>query len=165
MCIQDEAGRALATGEVGEICIRGPNVMLGYWGRPDETAAAIQDGWFHSGDIGYRDNEGDYFIVDRVKDMINAAGFKVWPREVEEVLFAHEHVHEAAVVGVPDDYAGEAVKAFLVAKAGVVLDVASVLALCHERLSVYKIPKQVEVVLAIPKGATGKVLKKDLRGR
>ena len=165
MCIQDEAGRAIEAGLVGEICIRGPNVMLGYWGRPDETAAAIQDGWFHSGDIGYRDNEGDYFIVDRVKDMINAAGFKVWPREVEEVLFAHEHVHEAAVVGVPDDYAGEAVKAFLVAKAGVVLDVASVLALCHERLSVYKIPKQVEVVLAIPKGATGKVLKKDLRGR
>ena len=165
LSVQDPSGGLLEAFEVGEICIRGPNVMLGYWGRPAETAEAIRDGWFHSGDIGYRDAEGDYFLVDRVKDMINAAGFKVWPREVEEVLFAHESIHEAAVVGVPDDYAGEAVKAFLVARAGVTIEIESVLTHCRERLSAYKVPKHVEVVTAIPKGATGKVLKKDLRQR
>jgi long-chain acyl-CoA synthetase len=165
MAVKDEHGRALGDGEVGELCIRGPNVMLGYWGRPEETALAVEDGWFHSGDIGYRDADGDYFIVDRVKDMINTAGFKVWPREVEEVLFGHPDVHDAAVVGVPDDYAGEAVKAFLVPRQGVTLDVASVIAACNERLSTYKVPKHVEVVAAIPKGATGKTLKKDLRAR
>jgi long-chain acyl-CoA synthetase len=165
MCVQDENGRMLASGELGELCIRGPNVMLGYWGRPDETALAIRDGWFHSGDIGYRDGDGDYFIVDRVKDMINVGGFKVWPREVEEVLFTHEQVQEAAVVGIPDDYSGEAVKAFLVAKAGVLIDEPAVIAFCQTRLSTYKVPKHVEVVALIPKGATGKMLKKDLRPR
>jgi len=165
MCVQDPKGRLLADGETGELCIRGPNVMLGYWGRPEETAVAIQDGWFHSGDIGYRDADGDYFIVDRVKDMINAAGFKVWPREVEEVLFTCPGVHEAAVVGVPDDYAGEVVKAFLVPKAGASLDVAAVLAHCHAHLSTYKVPKHVVIVASLPKGATGKILKRELRTR
>jgi long-chain acyl-CoA synthetase len=163
MRVEDSEGRVLGDDEVGELCIRGPNVMTGYWGRPEETALAIRDGWFHSGDIGYRDAAGDYFIVDRVKDMINAAGFKVWPREVEEVLFAHAHVEEAAVVGHPDDYAGEVVKAFVIPKAGVTFDVDELLAHCRERLSAYKVPRHIEVVASIPKGATGKVLKKDLR--
>ncbi len=165
MSVQDEACAVLGDGEVGELCIRGPNVMLGYWGRPEETAAAIKDGWFHSGDIGYRDANGDYFIVDRVKDMINVGGFKVWPREVEEVLFTHPAVLDAAVVGVPDDRAGEAVKAFLVTRPGTRLEVTDVIARCAERLSVYKVPSHVEVVESIPKGATGKTLKKDLRHR
>jgi long-chain acyl-CoA synthetase len=148
---------------VGEICIKGPNVMRGYFGRDEETARAIVDGWFRTGDVGYRDADGDYFLVDRVKDMINVAGFKVWPREVEEVLFAHPAVRESAVVGMPDAYSGEAVKAFVVPKEGLTILPEALTAYCRERLSAYKVPKHVEIVRTIPKGATGKILKKDLR--
>jgi long-chain acyl-CoA synthetase len=165
MRVVDEDGRALGAGAVGEICIKGPNVMLGYFGRDEDTARAIVGGWFRTGDVGYRDADGDYFLVDRVKDMINVAGFKVWPREVEEVLFGHPSVRESAVVGVPDDYSGEAVKAFVVPRDGAAVVESELLGHCRERLSAYKVPKHVEVVSAIPKGATGKVLKKDLRGR
>jgi long-chain acyl-CoA synthetase len=163
MCVIDGEGRRLGTGAVGEICIRGPNVMLGYFGREEDTARAIVDGWFRTGDVGYRDEDGDYFLVDRVKDMINVAGFKVWPREVEEVLFAHPSVRESAVIGVPDDYSGESVKAFVVPRDGAAVVASELLAHCRERLSAYKVPRHVELVAAIPKGATGKVLKKDLR--
>jgi long-chain acyl-CoA synthetase len=137
--------------------------MLGYFGRDADTARAIVDGWFHTGDVGYRDAEGDYFLVDRVKDMINVAGFKVWPREVEEVLFGHPGVRESAVVGVPDDVSGEAVKAFVVPSDGASVVVEDLLERCREKLSAYKVPRHVEIVATIPKGATGKVLKKDLR--
>jgi long-chain acyl-CoA synthetase len=163
MRVIDGEGRPLGIGEVGEICIRGPNVMLGYFGRADDTARAIVDGWFRTGDVGYRDADGDYFLVDRVKDMINVGGFKVWPREVEEVLFAHPGVRESAVLGVPDDYSGESVKAFVVPRDGATVVVSDLVAHCRERLSAYKVPKHLEVVATIPKGATGKVLKKDLR--
>jgi long-chain acyl-CoA synthetase len=163
MRVVDGEGRALREGEVGEICIKGPNVMLGYFGRDEDTARAIVDGWFHTGDVGYRDEEGDYFLVDRVKDMINVAGFKVWPREVEEVLFAYPGVRESAVVGVPDDVSGEAVKAYVVPSEGGSVVVEELLARCREKLSAYKVPRHVEIVASIPKGATGKVLKKDLR--
>jgi long-chain acyl-CoA synthetase len=163
MRVIDGEGRPLGVAEVGEICIRGPNVMSGYFGRTDDTARAIVDGWFRTGDVGYRDAEGDYFLVDRVKDMINVAGFKVWPREVEEVLFGHPSVRESAVVGVPDDYDGEAVKAFVVPREGAAVEAGELIAHCRDRLSAYKVPKHVEVVVTIPKGATGKVLKKDLR--
>jgi long-chain acyl-CoA synthetase len=165
MCIIDEQGRRLPDGEVGEICIRGPNVMLGYFNRPEETAKAMVEGWFRSGDIGYRDAEGYYFLVDRLKDMINAAGFKIWPREVEEVLFGHPKVKESAVVGVADDYRGEAVKAFVVLRPGEHATAEELQAHCREHLSNYKVPRQVEFVEALPKGATGKVLKKELRAR
>jgi long-chain acyl-CoA synthetase len=163
MRVVDEQDRPLEAGEVGEICIQGPNVMLGYFQREEDTRKAIVDGWFHTGDIGYRDAEGDYFIVDRVKDMINVGGFKVWPREVEEILFAHPSVRESAVLGVPDDYSGEAVKAFIVVKEGTRVTGEEIAAHCRGRLSAYKVPKHVEVVGSIPKGATGKILKKDLR--
>jgi long-chain acyl-CoA synthetase len=163
MRVVDEHDRPLADGEVGEICIKGPNVMLGYFRREEDTRRAIVDGWFHSGDIGYRDAQGDYFIVDRVKDMINVGGFKVWPREVEEILFSHAAVRESAVIGVPDDYSGEAVKAFVVVKEGAEVTGDELATHCRRHLSVYKVPKHFELVAAIPKGATGKVLKKDLR--
>lgn len=114
MKIVDEHGRQVADGALGEILIKGPNVMRGYFGNPQATAEAIRDGWLRSGDVGYRDADGYYFLVDRVKDMINVSGFKVFPREVEEVLFRHEAVKEAAVIGVPDALRGEAVKAFVV---------------------------------------------------
>jgi long-chain acyl-CoA synthetase len=163
MRVIDEDGRPLGDGEVGEICIKGPNVMLGYFGRDEETARAIVDGWFRTGDVGYRDTEGDYFLVDRVKDMINVAGFKVWPREVEEVLFAHPAVRESAVIGVPDAHSGESVKAYVVPQDGAKVAADDLAAYCRERLSAYKVPKLVEIVEAIPKGATGKILKKNLR--
>ncbi len=163
MRVVDPDGRPLGDGEVGELCIKGPNVMQGYFGRDEETSRAITDGWFRTGDVGYRDAEGDYFLVDRVKDMINVGGFKVWPREVEEVLFAHPGVRESAVVGVPDDVHGEAVKAFVIPREAATVDAAQIVAYCRENLSAYKVPKYVEVVSAIPKGATGKILKKNLR--
>jgi long-chain acyl-CoA synthetase len=164
MCIIDPAGRPLPEGELGEICIKGPNVMLGYFNQPEESARALVDGWFRSGDIGYRDAEGYYFLVDRVKDMINVAGFKVWPREVEEVLFRHPKVKESAVLGVPDAYHGEVVKACVVLRAGESATAEELMAHCGELLSTYKVPRSVEFVPSLPKGATGKVLKKDLRG-
>jgi long-chain acyl-CoA synthetase len=163
MRVVDDGGRPLGDGQVGEICIKGPNVMAGYFGRDEDTARAIVDGWFRTGDVGYRDADGDYFLVDRVKDMINVAGFKVWPREVEEVLFEHPAVRESAVVGAPDPYTGEAVKAFVVLKEKEAVAPADLAAYCRERLSAYKVPKQVDIVATIPKGATGKILKKDLR--
>jgi long-chain acyl-CoA synthetase len=161
MRVVDAERRPLADGEIGEICIKGPNVMLGYYRREDDSARAIVDGWFHTGDIGYRDADGDYFIVDRLKDMINVSGFKVWPREVEEVLFHHDAVRESAVVGVPDAYSGEAVKAFIVLNEEV--SVEELRAHCRAWLSAYKVPKQLEIVDSIPKNATGKVLKTTLR--
>jgi long-chain acyl-CoA synthetase len=163
MRVVDEQDRPLADGEVGEICIKGPNVMLGYFNRPADTEAAVVEGWFHSGDIGCRDVDGYYYIVDRVKDMINAAGFKIWPREVEEVLFRHSKVKECAVLGVPDDHLGEAVKAFVVLKEGEQASADEIVAYCREHLSNYKVPRYVELVQTIPKGATGKILKKDMR--
>src|SRR5690606_23427115 len=114
MRIVDEADRPLGPGEWGEICIRGPNVMKGYFNRPEESAEALRGGWFHTGDVGYRDEDGYYYLVDRVKDMINAAGFKVWPREVEETLYEHPAVKECAVVGLPDEVKGEVVAAYVV---------------------------------------------------
>jgi long-chain acyl-CoA synthetase len=163
MCIMDEQGQRLPDGALGEICIKGPNVMLGYFNRPEETAKAIVEGWLRSGDIGYRDADGYYYLVDRVKDMINAAGFKVWPREVEEVLFRHPKVKESAVIGVPDAYRGEAVKAFVVLKAGAQATSAELQAHCREHLSNYKVPRDVELTDSIPKGVTGKLLKRQLR--
>jgi len=108
--IVDEDGRDLPVGEIDELLTRGPQVVLGYWNKPDETTHAIRDGWFFTGDVGFMDAAGWFFIVDRKKDMINASGYKVWPREVEDVLAENEAVREAAVIGVPDEYRGETVK-------------------------------------------------------
>ena len=163
MRIVDPEGRELPDGELGEIVIKGPNVMKGYFGNPEATAEAIRDGWLHSGDIGYRDGEGYYFLVDRVKDMINVSGFKVFPREVEEVLFRHPAVKEAAVVGTPDPLRGEAVKAFVVLREGARATAEELQALCRGAIAPYKMPERVEFVAALPKNPTGKILKKDLR--
>jgi long-chain acyl-CoA synthetase len=123
----------------------------------------VRDGWLHSGDIGYRDQEGYFFIVDRVKDMINVSGFKVFPREVEEVLFEHPAVKEVAVVGAPDAVKGESVKAFVVLKEDQTADPESLRAICRGRIAGYKVPEAVEFIAALPKSPTGKILKKELR--
>ncbi len=163
MGIVDEQDALLPEGERGEIVIRGHNIMKGYWKRPDANKETLRNGWFHSGDIGYRDADGCYFIVDRKKDMILRGGFNVYPREVEEVLYAHPAVAEAAVIGVPHDSHGEEVKAVVALKAGQKASAAEIIAFCKERLAAYKYPRGVEFVEALPKGPTGKILKRELR--
>jgi long-chain acyl-CoA synthetase len=150
-------------GTWGEICIKGPNVMLGYWNRPEETAEALRGGWFHTGDVGYMDDDGFVFIVDRTKDMINAAGFKIWPREVEEVLYQHPAVVECAVYGVTDALKGEAPMAAIVVSAGAAVTPEELERFCRERLATYKIPHAFELVASLPKNPTGKILKRVLR--
>ena len=164
MRIVDPEGRELPDGELGEILIKGPNVMRGYFGNPQATADALRDGWLRSGDIGYRDPEGYYFLVDRVKDMINVSGFKVFPREVEEVLFRHAAVKEVAVVGMADPLRGEAVKAFVVLREGARATAEELQALCRAAIAPYKVPETVAFIATLPKNPTGKILKKDLRG-
>ncbi len=163
MAILDDLDRPLPDGERGEICVRGHNVMKGYWKRPDATKEALRNGWFHTGDIGVRDSAGSYTIVDRKKDMIIRGGFNVYPREIEEVLYAHPAVLEAAVVGVPHESHGEEVKAILALRPGHKLSAAEVIAFCKERLAAYKYPRHVEFRDALPKGPTGKILKRELR--
>ena len=163
MAVLDDADRPLPDGQPGEICIRGHNVRKGYWRRPEATKEALRSGWFHSGDIGIRAPEGYYTIVDRKKDMIIRGGFNVYPREVEEVLYAHPAVAEAAVVGVPHESLGEEVKAVIALKAGQTLAPEAVIAFCKERLAAYKYPRLVELLPSLPKGPTGKILKRELR--
>jgi long-chain acyl-CoA synthetase len=161
--VVDEHDREVPDGTLGEIVIRGPNVMQGYLGKPAETAETLRGGWLHSGDIGYRDADGYFYVVDRVKDMINVSGFKVYPREVEEVLFAHPAVREAAVLGRPDAVKGEVVRACVVLRAGHEAGADELIALCRERIAPYKVPVVVEFLSALPKSPTGKILKKELR--
>ena len=152
-------------GTWGEICIQGPGVMQGYWGKPEDTAHAIRGGWLHSGDIGTMDDEGYVFIVDRVKDMINVSGFKVWPAEVEQALYRHPAIREVAVYGVSDPVKGEAVKAAVMLRDGARATPEEIIAFCRERLAVYKAPSAVDIVTELPKSATGKILKRVLRTR
>jgi long-chain acyl-CoA synthetase len=163
MSIRDDDDRPVADGERGEICIRGHNIMKGYLKRPEATAEAIRDGWFHSGDIGVRDEDGCYTIVDRKKDMILRGGFNVYPREVEEVLFAHADIAEAAVIGVAHDSHGEEVKAVIALHPGRELSAADVIDYCKQNLAAYKYPRIVEFIDELPKGPTGKILKRELR--
>lgn len=161
--VLDGDDRELPRGEWGEICIRGPGVMLGYWNRPGDTEFALRNGWLHSGDIGMMDDEGYVFIMDRLKDMINAAGFKIWPAEVEQFLYQHQAIKEVAVYGVPDPIKGEAVKAAVVLKKGVHATSDEIIAFCRERIAAYKVPSVVEFLNELPKSATGKILKRVLR--
>jgi long-chain acyl-CoA synthetase len=161
--ILDEQDREVALGTWGEICIKGPGVMQGYWGKPEDTARALRSGWLHSGDIGTMDDEGYITIVDRVKDMINVSGFKVWPAEVEQVLYRHPAIREVAVYGVNDPVKGEAVKAAIVLKQGATATSEGIIAYCREQLAVYKAPGTVDFVTEFPKSATGKILKRVLR--
>ena len=164
----DDGVEEMPLGEIGELALRGPQVMKGYWNRPLETAEAIRDGWFYSGDLAYMDEQGYFYIVDRKKDVINAAGFKVWPREVEEVLYQHPSVRLAAVLGIPDDYRGETVKAVIALREShdfttEDLARADILAHCQEHLASYKIPRIVDFREELPVSAAGKVLRRVMR--
>ncbi len=161
----NERGQPVRPGELGEIAIKGPNVMKGYFNRPEETARAVRDGWFLTGDIGRLDQDGYLYLVDRAKDMVNVSGYKVWPREVEEVLAKHDGLAEAAVIGVPDAVSGEAVKAYVVMRAGVQLTEKNIIDFCRDRIAVYKAPRYVEFIAALPRNPAGKVLKRELRVR
>jgi long-chain acyl-CoA synthetase len=161
----DPEGRPLPAGEIGELVVRGPNVMDGYWNRPEETAQTLKDGWLFTGDVARMDEEGYFYIVDRKKDMIIAGGYNIYPREVEEVLYQHPAVKEAAVVGVPDAYRGETVKAFVVLKEGYEDEVGEedLRAFAKERLAAYKVPRLWEFREELPKTAVGKILRRRLR--
>jgi long-chain acyl-CoA synthetase len=163
MKVLDPSDNEVEPGAWGEIVIKGPNVMLGYWNRPQETAEAIRNGWFHTGDIGYMDADGYFYLVDRTKDMINSAGFKVWPREVEEILFQHPAIGECAVVGAPDELNGEIPVAFVVLRPDQSLSAEQFEAYCRQKLAAYKVPRRVMFTEALPKNATGKILKRVLR--
>ncbi len=155
--------RELGDNERGELIAKGPQLMAGYWNRPDETAATLRDGWLHTGDIAYRDEDGYYFLVDRKKDLVIVGGYNVYPREVEEVLHEHPHVEEAVAVGVSHPTRGEALKAFIVPKAGAIPSKADLTAHCRARLANYKIPKFFEFRTDLPKTIIGKVLRRSLR--
>lgn len=163
MSVQDEAGRFLGPNETGEICVRGGNVMRGYWNQPGETAKAIRDGWLLTGDVGHRDSDGYYYITDRKKDMLIVNGINVYPREIEEVIYQLPNVKEAAVIGVPDVRKGEQPLAFVSAREGTQVDEKSVQSFVKEKLADYKVPKRVVVMESLPHNATGKILKTVLR--
>lgn len=165
MAIVDPDGGPLPPGEenVGEVVVRGHNVMKGYYKRPEATAEAIRGGWLHTGDLGYRDADGYFYIVDRLKDLIVRGGYNVYPREIEEVLYGHPEVVEAAVVGRPDDRLGEEVEAFVVLTPGAAADAAALTAYAKERLAAYKYPRAFHLLAQLPKGASGKILKRELR--
>ncbi len=149
---------------MGEIIIRGPNVMKGYWGKPEATDEAIRNGWLRSGDIGTMDEEGYFFITDRVKDMINAAGFNVYPNEVEQVIYQHPSVQEVAVYGAADPIRGETVHASIVLKQGITATDESIIEFCKSSMAAYKVPRKVIFTDQLPKSPTGKILKRVLRG-
>jgi long-chain acyl-CoA synthetase len=161
--ICDDAGNEVPVGEVGEIVSEGPQVVPGYWNKPEKTAESFRAGRFHTGDVGFMDSDGWFYLVDRKKDMINAAGYKVWPREVEDVLYTHPAVREAGVIGVPDEYRGESVKAVISLKPGTQATPEEIIAFCKERMAAYKYPRSVEIVEDLPKTVTGKILRRELR--
>jgi len=163
--IVDDDGASLGVGEVGEIVISGPQVSAGYWRKPEETEHAMPGGRFHTGDVGFMDADGWFYVVDRKKDQINASGFKVWPREVEDVLYEHPAVREAAVVGVLDPYRGETVKAVVSLKRAGAATAEELTAFCKERLAAYKYPRIVEIIEDLPKTVSGKILRRELRDR
>jgi long-chain acyl-CoA synthetase len=158
-------GNDVAPGEIGEFVTSGPQVVTGYWNKPDETEHAIPGGALHTGDVGLMDEAGWFYLVDRKKDQINVSGYKVWPRDVEDALYGHSAVREVAVVGVPDDYRGETVKAFVSLKPGESVAADELIAYCRERMAAYKYPRQIEFIDELPKTASGKVLRRELRDR
>jgi len=163
MSVQDDEGRFLGVGETGEICVRGGNVMRGYWNRPEESSKVLRNGWLLTGDIGYRDNDGYYYITDRKKDMLIVNGINVYPREIEEVMYQLPFVKEAAVIGINDPRKGEQPLAFVAPKEGCTVDEKALLRHLRARLADYKVPRRVVVMDALPHNATGKLLKTALR--
>lgn len=163
MSIQDDAGRELGDGEAGEVCVRGGNVMLGYWRQPEETARVMRNGWLLTGDVGHRDAQGYYYITDRKKDMLLVNGINVYPREIEELLYQFPGIKEAAVVGVPDTRKGEKPVAFVVVNEGQTIESKALQHFLRQRLADYKVPRTVVTLPALPRNATGKILKTKLR--
>jgi long-chain acyl-CoA synthetase len=161
--VQDESGRELGTKEIGEICVRGGNVMLGYWNQPEETRKVMRNGWLLTGDLGYRDEEGYYFITDRKKDMLLVNGINVYPREIEEILYQFPGVKEAAVIGQPDARRGDQPVAFVAPADGTQLDEKAIQQFVRKKLADYKVPRRVMILPGLPRNATGKVLKTALR--
>jgi long-chain acyl-CoA synthetase len=155
--------KEMPPGEAGELCFKGPQVMKGYYKKPEETAMVLKDGWLYTGDIGVMDEDGYLSIVDRKKDVIIAGGFNVYPMEIDEILFEHPKVFEACTIGVPDSYRGETVKAYIVVKPGQTLTAEEITAFCKERMSPYKVPKLIEFIDELPKSAVGKILRRELR--
>jgi long-chain acyl-CoA synthetase len=161
--VQDDSGEFLPTGATGEICVRGRNVMLGYWKQPEETAKVMRGDWLLTGDIGHADSDGYFYITDRKKDMLLVNGINVYPREIEEVLYKFPGVKEVAVIGLPDARKGEHPMAFIAAQDGVKLHEASLLHFAKGQLADYKVPRHVIILQDLPRNATGKILKNELR--
>lgn len=164
--VDTEDGRTeLPTGEVGEVIVAGPQVMMGYYKKPEETENTLREGWVYTGDLGFFDQEGYLSIVDRKKDLVISSGYNIYPVEVDNVLFDHPKILEACAVGVPDSYRGESLKAFVVLKEGEELTAEEVTGYCRERLAPYKVPREVEFLDELPKTAVGKILRRELRDR
>jgi long-chain acyl-CoA synthetase len=163
LSVQDDQGRCLPPREIGEICIRGGNVMAGYWNQPEATAAVMRDGWLLTGDVGYRDEDGYFYITDRKKDMLIVNGINVYPREIEELIYQYPGIREAAVIGVPDARRGEQPVAFVSLNEGAAFDEYALLRYLRDRMAHYKVPRKVTVLPALPRNATGKILKTELR--
>jgi long-chain acyl-CoA synthetase len=163
--VDAETGVDMSPGQSGEIAIKGPMIVPGYWQRAEETANAIKGGWLHTGDIGKMDEDGWFYIIDRKKDLIIASGYNIWPREVEDVLYLHPAVKETCVIGVPDPYRGETVKAFVALNEEHKGRVApeELIEFCRSKLAAYKYPRKVEIIPEIPKTASGKLLRRLLR--
>ncbi|MEO7678871.1 MAG: AMP-binding protein, partial [Verrucomicrobiota bacterium] len=161
--IQNDFGKILGVGETGEVCVRGGNVMQGYWKQPEETAKVMRGDWLLTGDIGHQDEEGYFFITDRKKDMLLVNGINVYPREIEEVMYQFQGIREAAVIGVPDSRKGEQPLAFVSANEGSAIDEKALQEFIREKLADYKVPKRIVVLAALPRNPTGKILKTSLR--
>lgn len=159
----EDGEKELPVGQAGEICIKGPQVMQGYYKKPEETAQSLKNGWFYLGDIGIFDEDGYLSIVDRKKDMIIGSGFNIYPNEIDDILFSHPKILEACVIGVADEYRGETVKAYVVVKPGESLTSEEVIQYCRDHLAAYKVPKMVEFIDALPKSAIGKILRRELK--
>jgi long-chain acyl-CoA synthetase len=161
--ILDEEGEEVPVGENGEIAISGPEVVRGYWNKPEATAESLAGGELLTGDIGFMNEDGWFYVVDRKKDMINASGYKVWPREVEDVLYGHPAVREAAVVGVPDEYRGATVKAYVSLKPAMAATQEELIEFCKQQMAAYKYPRSIEFIDDVPKTVSGKTLRRELR--
>jgi long-chain acyl-CoA synthetase len=161
--IVDDDGTEVPHGEVGNVLLAGPQLAHGYWNKPEETARQFAGGWLKTGDVGFIDEEGWLYLVDRRKDLIIASGYKVWPREVEDALYEHPAVRECAVVGVPDEYRGETVKAFVSLKPHETATPDELIAFARDRLAAYKYPRMVELLDELPKTLSGKILRRELR--
>jgi len=165
MKIFDDEDRELSAGEIGEIVLRGSNIMKGYYRNEEATRKAMRSGWFHTGDLGYKDRDGFFYVVDRKSDMIIRGGENIYPREIDEILYQHPKIKDAATVGIPDPLYGEEVKSFVVLKPGEQATEQEIITFCQQSIADYKCPKSVEFLEDIPKGPTGKLLKRELTGR